>query len=185
MVCGARSLIRDNTGWNTVTCLSHSYFKWQANKRLARMSTNKWNWKKKYVHIIFRALSMPINARTHKLASHAHTLSFLDGIHCPMLWHVCNSKDIWPSSIGLLSSYYYYIINFSLPPPHAPFPSLDIHQSVLVSPECKWQMKIVKRNQRFQEINFKCDEKFLPHLHSTIIIQRNPKNGEGEGAMKL
>lgn len=93
---------------NTVTRLSHSYFKWQANKRLARMSTNKWNWKK-YVHIIFRALSMPINAHTH-----AHTLSFLDGIHCPMLWHVCNSKDIWPSSIGLLSSYYYYVINFFL-----------------------------------------------------------------------
>lgn len=47
----------------------------QVNKRLARMSTNKWNWKK-YNHIILKALSMPINAHTRaRTQAPAHAIS--------------------------------------------------------------------------------------------------------------
>lgn len=121
----------------------------------------------KHVQIIFKASSMPIIcAHTHK-----HILSFLNGIHRPTLWHVDTIRRTFEaSSIGWLSSYYYYHHHFFL--------SRMIHQSAFGLPKCKWQMKIVKRNQGFQEMNFKYDEKFQPNLHSTIIIIQKKRTKE-------
>lgn len=113
----------------------------------------------KYVHIIFWGIVHADKCtRARSLTrTHARMLSFLDAIHCPMFWHVRNSKDIWPSSIELRSSYYYYIINSALPtfcsPPLERFTKTlpychNANDSWKLSKETKYSKKLIPNAMR-------------------------------------